>query len=114
MDFGMFWIDIEERDYYKNNCPANKKMVEQIVDETIKQLPDGKKRIGIYASKHMWDMLLCDWDGLKEYPLWYPHYDKKPDYSDFVPFGGWKKPVMKQYFNSHDICGTVIDSDVIV
>ena len=32
----------------------------------------------------------------KEVPgLWYPHYDGKPSFEDFTPFGGWTKPAMK-------------------
>ena len=42
-------------------------------------------------------------------PLWYAHYDKKESYGDFVAFGGWTKPGMKQYVGDTTVCGADVD-----
>jgi hypothetical protein len=55
---------------------------------------------------------MCGNADFKDLPLWYPHYDNVPNFSDFKPFGGWTKPAMKQFWNTMKICGTAIDSNV--
>lgn len=35
----------------------------------------------------------------------YAHYDNNPTFSDFVPFGGWSKPAIKQYVGDATLCG---------
>ena len=42
-------------------------------------------------------------------PLWYAHYDSKPDFSDFTPFGGWSSPAYKQYAGTTSVCGMGVD-----
>ena len=51
-------------------------------------------------------------------PLWYPHYESPPNptFSDFVPFGGWKAPAIKQYYDGlppghQPICGVGVDNN---
>lgn len=52
-----------------------------------------------------------NWDGARFYPLWYPHYDGSPSYSDFVPFGGWTSPSMKQFAGDSWICNVEVDQN---
>ncbi len=42
-------------------------------------------------------------------PLWYPHYDSNPSFSDWVEFAGWKTPSIKQYQNTNTFCGASVD-----
>ena len=57
---------------------------------------------------------MCDWTGASSYQLWYPHWDNMPSFSDFKPFGGWTKPVMKQFNGTgNGICSTNIDINYI-
>ena len=42
-------------------------------------------------------------------PLWYPHYDMNPSFTDFAPFGGWQTPTIKQYQNTNALCGLSVD-----
>ena len=35
----------------------------------------------------------------------YPHYDSNPSFSDFVSFGGWRQPAIKQYEGDKTVCG---------
>jgi hypothetical protein len=46
---------------------------------------------------------------LSSYPLWYPHYDNNPSYSDWSSFGGWTKPAIKQYVGDTTASSAYID-----
>ena len=69
----------------------------------------GANRIGIYANNWSWNDVVGGWTGLSKYPLWYAHYDGKPDFTDFKKFGGFTKPSMKQYQGDQKICNTNVD-----
>jgi len=43
----------------------------------------------------------------------YAHYDNKPNFSDWVPFGGWKTPLIKQFNNGPPVCGVSMDHNFI-
>ncbi len=45
------------------------------------------------------------------YGLWYAHYDNLPNFSDFSSFGGWSKPVMKQFAGDTTVCGLDVDKN---
>lgn len=94
--------------------------------------------IGIYTSNSQWSPITGGSTALSKYPLWYPHYDNKyvfslwiylsfdnsmvfiplfffcdysPSFSDFVPFGGWSKPNIKQYIGTTSICSASVDKN---
>jgi hypothetical protein len=46
---------------------------------------------------------------LSSFPLWYPHYDNNPSYSDWYSFGGWSKPAIKQYVGDTSACSASVD-----
>ncbi|KAL0212378.1 hypothetical protein RCL1_006004 [Eukaryota sp. TZLM3-RCL] len=107
------WVDIEDINRFFPTPEQNVKFVHEIVNE-INRLykgPQGESKVGIYASKYQWGMLMDKNTDFNLYPLWYPHYDKLPNFSDWTPFGGWTfdKVRMKQYWNTTPICGTQID-----
>ena len=62
----------------------------------------------------MWQQIM---GGVKNCPqaasvqLWYAHYDGKPDFSDFNPFGGWNKPSIKQFQGDVTLCGAGVDKN---
>jgi hypothetical protein len=41
----------------------------------------------------------------------YAHYDNIPSFSDFVPFGGWVHPSIKQFLGTTTACGVGIDKN---
>ncbi len=41
--------------------------------------------------------------------LWYAHYDNNPSFGDFVAFGGWTKPNIKQFQGDTTLCGAGVD-----
>jgi GH25 family lysozyme M1 (1,4-beta-N-acetylmuramidase) len=77
-------------------------------------MDEGEKRgisLGIYASASQWNPIMGGSTQFKNYPLWYPHYDNNPSYSDFSSFGGWTKPAMKQYIGTTSICSCSVDKN---
>jgi hypothetical protein len=43
--------------------------------------------------------------------LWYAHYDGAATFSDFVSFGGWSKPNIKQFQGDTTLCGAGVDKN---
>lgn len=103
--FGMFWLDIE-RYAWSSDKTANQKFIQQMVDACASL----GVRAGVYSNWNSWGEIVgSDWSYASHLPLWYPHYDKNPSYSDFQPFGGWQSASIKQYIGDSSSCGASID-----
>lgn len=67
----------------------------------------------MYASHYMWGTIFGSFDYCAQVatgtPLWYARYDNNPSFSDFLPFGGWKVPNVKQYKGTSELCGASVD-----
>jgi len=101
---GMLWFDIEGTQYWKD-CNFNQNFLQEMVDQ-------GKAlgyKIGIYSSKSQWDPIMCSSTKFSSLPIWYAHYDKNPSFSDWVNFGGWTKPAIKQYEGDTTVCSSGVD-----
>ena len=114
-DIGRLWLDIEPWNWDKTDLAGNRAFIEGLLDA-------GKKLgvpMGIYSSHYCFPEIVgSDWDlGSEGYPLWYAHYDGKPNFNDWnhteKAFGGWKSPRIKQYGGIHPRCGVadLIDED---
>ena len=73
---------------------------------------------GVYSNSVQWQSLFggVQYQYGTNLPLWYPRYptSQSPTFSDFVQFGGWTRPVMKQYAGSvtqSGTCGVSLDLD---
>jgi GH25 family lysozyme M1 (1,4-beta-N-acetylmuramidase) len=75
----------------------------------VDQLQVHNVTFGIYTSKSQWDPIMGGSTQFSKYPLWYPHYDSNPSFSDFVSFGGWKTPSIKQYKGTTTTCSASVD-----
>eukprot|EP00829_Urostomides_striatus_P002622 TRINITY_DN1286_c0_g1_i1.p1 TRINITY_DN1286_c0_g1~~TRINITY_DN1286_c0_g1_i1.p1 ORF type:complete len:228 (+),score=56.43 TRINITY_DN1286_c0_g1_i1:64-747(+) len=103
-----YWVDVEKLNWHKDKS-LNRKFIEEMVNA----LKEHGKKVGIYSSYYMWqDIVGLDYSGMSSYPLWYSHYDKKPSCSDFKPFGGWKKPHIKQFEGTTNLCQGGVDLNV--
>ena len=114
-NYGTIWLDIETNTSpgcswssfsHESNC--------EFVNELVEVVKSRGKPVGIYASYYMWENIFgspSNCPGHGALPLWYPHYDKDPSFSDFKPFGGWTKPTIKQYENTHYVCGAGVDTN---
>jgi len=61
-------------------------------------------QLGVFTTLRYWSELMeTDGGGTAEFsranvPLWMPRFDRLESMDFFVPFGGWTKPYMKQYW----------------
>lgn len=107
---GRVWLDVEGSQYWLGDSSKNKAFYQGLVDSC-------KNRgytCGVYASASQWNSIF----GSTSYvynpialPLWYPHYDNNPSFSDFTSFGGWKTPYAKQYYNTNTFCDQGVDKN---
>ena len=105
--FGTVWLDIETYQW-SSNLAANQAFITTLANT----LAGHGAKIGIYSSYYNWEAIVgLSWTGMSKYPLWYAHYDDNPSFSDFVAFGGWTKPNIKQYNGSSTVCGVGVDLD---
>lgn len=68
-------------------------------------------RSGIYTSHSQWTPITDDSHEFASSTLWYPHYDNNPSFSDFVSFGGWTHPSIKQFIGTTSLCGVGVDKN---
>ena len=95
--FGMVWVDVENNPSTGCNWISDHAKNCQFLNEIIDGLQKAGKHVGIYASHRSWVNIFgsegaCIEVSQKVPGLWYPHYDGKESFLDFVPYGGWKKP----------------------
>ena len=103
--YGTIWVDVENHKWSTDHA-ANRKFIL----ECVEQVHARGKTPGIYSSYYNWESIVgVSWDGVKNLPLWYCHYDNDPSFRDFKPFGGWSKPAIKQYSGDKTVCGAGVD-----
>jgi hypothetical protein len=106
---GRVWIDVEGSQYWLGDYSKNKQFYQGLVDSCHTL----SVTCGIYASSSQWSSIF----GSTSYvygnylPLWYPHYDNNPSFSDFSSFGGWTTPYAKQYYNTNTVCDQGVDKN---
>mmetsp|Transcript_18862 Transcript_18862/g.31557 ORF Transcript_18862/g.31557 Transcript_18862/m.31557 type:complete len:236 (+) Transcript_18862:231-938(+) len=104
---GMLWIDVEGTQYWSSSTSSNVNFLTDMVNEGVKK----GYNIGIYSSKSQWDPIMGGSTAFSSYPLWYPHYDYDPSFSDFTAFGGWTSPAIKQYQGTTSFCSASVDKN---
>ena len=100
------WFDIEGQ--WSSSHVANRQFFEAMMNQA--------NAIGIvngvYASRYFWSEIFgldYIWSGAGSTPLWYPHYDNNPSFSDFSSFGGFTHPMIKQYLGTTSACSASVD-----
>ena len=112
--YGMVWIDVENNPSpgcgwgsdYNGNCA--------FLTEIVNRVKSRGKVPAIYASRYMWQTIFGSFTGcssVSSQQLWYAHYDGVPNFSDFVAFGGWTKPAIKQFQGDTTLCGAGVDKN---
>lgn len=105
--FGTFWFDIETHGSDWSSDPTvNAQWLHRAVKQAQYQLGG---RVGIYSNKYNWASVMGNTNDLAYLPMWYAHYDARPSFSDWSPFGGWKSPAMKQFNDKPQKCGVSMD-----
>eukprot|EP00008_Paramoeba_atlantica_P005828 CAMPEP_0201480048 /NCGR_PEP_ID=MMETSP0151_2-20130828/4632_1 /ASSEMBLY_ACC=CAM_ASM_000257 /TAXON_ID=200890 /ORGANISM="Paramoeba atlantica, Strain 621/1 / CCAP 1560/9" /LENGTH=109 /DNA_ID=CAMNT_0047861795 /DNA_START=266 /DNA_END=591 /DNA_ORIENTATION=+ len=93
--YGRIWLDIE-----KYQWSSSQSSNQAFITSLIEQGEAMNQKLGIYSSYYNWESIVglgfCypEQQGL---PLWYADYDNNPSFSDYVMFGCWKTPLMKQF-----------------
>ena len=107
VEYGMLWLDIEGTQYWHSDQSQNVNFIQGLVDAGNAL----NVTLGMYTSKSQWSQLCGTSSQFSYLPLWYPHYENpaNPTYSDFVSFGGWKSPSIKQYQGTTSLCGAGVD-----
>ena len=112
--YGMVWIDVETNPSsgcgwgtdHAGNC--------NFLTEIINRIKSHGKVPAIYASRYMWQTIMGSFTAcpsVASQQLWYAHYDGSPSFSDFVAFGGWTKPAIKQFQGDTTLCGAGVDKN---
>jgi len=107
--WGRYWLDIEPL-HWGTNKTKNADFVRGLVTRlTAMQVSN----IGFYTSKSAWDAIMGTNSEFHQFPLWYPHYQKpaQENFNDFVAFGGWTKPFMKQFAGDVTVCNIDLDQN---
>ncbi|EDR21966.1 lysozyme, putative [Entamoeba dispar SAW760] len=100
------WFDIEGT--WSSSYTAN----QQFFMEMMNQARAIGIVHGVYVSQHYWNSFFGSsyiYPYASSTPLWYPHYDHNPSFSDFSSFGGWSTPAIKQYQGTTSMCSASVD-----
>ena len=110
--YGMTWIDIETNPSPNCAWTTDGDSNCAFIKELVSAVKARGKKVGLYATGFMWNQIFGNRTACQELgsePLWYAHYDGKETLTDFVPFGGWTKPLIKQFADGPAVCGANID-----
>ena len=108
--YDMVWFDIETC----SNCgwhsdhSYNVDYIKDAINVLTSKSPVAK--VGFYSNANGWPQVMGGATDFATYPIWYANWDGSKNFDDFKGFGGWKKPVIKQY---NDVCSECkVDADV--
>jgi len=114
------WLQVTSPINWPLNLQANQAFITSFV-QRARQL---NLRVGIYTNYYDWQQITGNWNGWTaqgSIDLWYwnvngegPAGQHATDFGDFVPFGGWTAPRVKQYGQVITVCGTYVNTDVYV
>uniref|UniRef100_A0A914VU31 Lysozyme n=1 Tax=Plectus sambesii TaxID=2011161 RepID=A0A914VU31_9BILA len=116
------WLQVTSPiDWSNNNVQANINLIQSFIDQArVRNIG-----FGIYTSPYDWQQITGGWTGVAGFVnLWYWHvtgYGKNgttpANFNDFVSFGAWNTPVVKQYGQQihNSLCnGIIINTDTYV
>lgn len=109
MYYATVFIDVTDPKVWnmtqKNNIAFLNEFAEALDSCGIKDCP---LLPSILTTKESWETIMGpDYHDHAYKDLWYVHLDGNPDARDFVPFGGWTKPLYKSHTTQNDRCGNV-------
>lgn len=111
VDIDTLWFDVEQASYWRGSSSANAQFFESMVGEATKM----GLNWGLYCNLVQWTAIFGAHYTFKGnsalVPVWYPHYDGNPSFSDFKPFGGFtlSNVVAKQFSDKGAKCGVSYD-----
>ena len=97
-------IDIEGKLW--GSPEENKNFINELIEIQIADM----SKCFIYTNKLNWENIVSNDEFASKCYLWYPKYTLlDPSFKDFIPFGGWQNPSMKQFSDNLKICNANID-----
>ena len=109
-NIGTFWVKIYINTWMES-ASRNKDFITSLIGQMEAQ-GISKDKIGILTSKFNWDRITNYWDAMSGYKLWYISDNGVNTFEDFVSFGGWTTPYMKQYDLLTPECGRYMNFDI--
>jgi hypothetical protein len=101
-NFGTLWIDVSHG--AAGNCAwADPLSNCNFLSSMIRAGAAQNQAMGILTSQYSWNSIMgegCFVGADNGLPLWYSDFDYNPNYNDFVRFGNWPAPAMKQYWDT--------------
>ncbi|KAH3745160.1 glycosyl hydrolase family 25 protein [Pelomyxa schiedti] len=113
-EYGMVWFDIEENP--STGCSWETSSTKFYLNcEFLEDLMTAgyslNLSMGVYSSKYEWGVIMGSCTSANTLPLWYASWNNVKNFNDFVAFGGWTSPAMKQYGNTNGVCKLSEDAD---
>ncbi len=106
------YLAIEDPSMWSSDVSANRKFVAEMVAKILSR-KDCFDDVRFKSTKYEWEKILgADYSEYSQRLLWYISGDKKKNYDDFKPFGGWNAPLAKQYIQKQEVCDNMCNIDV--
>jgi GH25 family lysozyme M1 (1,4-beta-N-acetylmuramidase) len=101
------WLDIEGTAYWPTSATDSQAIYRALVDACTSL----GLVCGVYSNQNEWSSIFgsAAFSYGATLPLWYAHYDGQPTFDDFIPFGGWGRPTIKQFNDQGAKCGVSYD-----
>lgn len=112
VDFTRYWIDVEANPSSDPRFPWERDFNRNItfLYELVTYAQKSGKEVGIYTMGRYWEELMDSTREFASHPLWWVRDDKQASFEDFEPFGGWNRPVLKQYALDCEVGGVSYDA----
>jgi len=102
---GIFWLDEEDDDaaYY------SPREVVAHIRQAVATCEAKGLRPGIYTRRSWWEPYTGSCSEFAHLPLWDARYDGVASFDYFKPYGGWTRPLMKQFTGTTVVGGQTVD-----
>jgi len=103
-------LQVEDWEWWpESECDKNLAWFTPLYKHAVSVL--GAENVGIYTLGSMWQRITCGSTAFSETPMWWASWNKVPSYANYVPFGGWAAPSMKQFTGNDHACDINLDFD---
>jgi hypothetical protein len=109
------WADVEWNTEMHGPEPGPATVLPAL-DDQLGQIEAAKLKAGIYTGQFFWQRMTGNATSYAGagYPLWHAWYwndSRVPDFDDFRPYGGWRRPLIWQYRGTHRLEGFSVDAN---
>jgi GH25 family lysozyme M1 (1,4-beta-N-acetylmuramidase) len=100
----MFWLDYEDD-------PAGLRSHEVVahIRQAVAACERQRLPVGIYTRRSWWEPYTGSCTEFARLSLWDAFYDGVPDLTYFRPYGGWTRPLIKQFTGTSEAGGQTVD-----